>query len=178
MKGIVKVVTYCVVQGYNLNMTTNSSKIGIVSLGCPKALVDSERILSKLRAEGYELSGEYNGADLVGCFKYEPVKGALANEIEDIVPEEVKDERWHRFMEWQRRISVKRMMSKVGRTIEVIIDDVDDKGAMGRSHWDAPEIDGRVFLNGDTKLALGDIIEARVKDADDYDLWAIRTTGG
>ena len=116
--------------------------------------------------------------DRVGCFKYEPVKGALANEIEDIVPEEVKDERWHRFMEWQRRISVKRMMNKVGRTIEVIIDDVDDKGAMGRSHWDAPEIDGRVFLNGDTKLALGDIIEARVKDADNYDLWAIRTTGG
>ena len=116
--------------------------------------------------------------DRVGCFKYEPVKGALANEIEDIVPEEVKDERWHRFMEWQRRISVKRMISKVGRTIEVIIDDVDDRGAMGRSHWDAPEIDGRVFLNGDTKLALGDIIEARVKDADDYDRWAIRTTGG
>ena len=116
--------------------------------------------------------------DRVGCFKYEPVKGAPANEIKDIVPEEVKDERWHRFMEWQRRISVKRMMSKVGRTIEVIIDDVDDKGAMGRSHWDAPEIDGRVFLNGDTELALGDIVEARVEDADDYDLWAIRTAGG
>lgn len=81
-------------------------------------------------------------------------------------------------MEWQRRISAKRMMSKVGRTIEVIIDDVDDKGAMGRSHWDAPEIDGRVFLNGDTELALGDIVEARVEDADDYDLWAIRTAGG
>ncbi len=116
--------------------------------------------------------------DRVGCFKYEPVKGAPANEIKDIVPEEVKDERWHRFMEWQRRISAKRMMSKVGRTIEVIIDDVDDKGAMGRSHWDAPEIDGRVFLNGDTELALGDIVEARVEDADDYDLWAIRTAGG
>ena len=98
--------------------------------------------------------------------------------IKDIVPEEVKDERWHRFMEWQRRISAKRMMSKVGRTIEVIIDEVDDKGAMGRSHWDAPEIDGRVFLNGDTELALGDIVEARVEDADDYDLWAIRTAGG
>ena len=65
MKGIVKVVTHYVVQGYNLIMITHSSKIGIVSLDCPKALVDSERILSKLRAEGYELSGEYNGADLV-----------------------------------------------------------------------------------------------------------------
>jgi ribosomal protein S12 methylthiotransferase len=81
-------------------------------------------------------------------------------------------------MEWQRRISAERMVRKVGRKIEVIIDKVDDEGAMGRSHWDAPEIDGCVFLNGDTELALGDIIEAHVEEADDYDLWAIRMTGG
>tara|TARA_A100001037_G_scaffold296807_1_gene317837 strand:- start:153 stop:1535 length:1383 start_codon:yes stop_codon:yes gene_type:complete len=116
--------------------------------------------------------------DRVGCFKYEPVEGAPANKITDVVPDEVKDERWHRLMEWQRGISAKRMLGKVGHKIEVIIDEVNDEGAVGRSHWDAPEIDGSVFLNGDTDLALGDIIEARVEDADDYDLWATRSTGG
>jgi len=114
--------------------------------------------------------------DRVGCFKYEPVEGAPANDIADPVPENVKDERWHRFMEWQRRISEARMAAKVGRTIEVIVDVVDGEGAMCRSHWDAPEIDGSVFLNGDTDLSPGDIVEARVEHADDYDLWAIRTT--
>ncbi|MED5359502.1 MAG: 30S ribosomal protein S12 methylthiotransferase RimO, partial [Pseudomonadota bacterium] len=84
--------------------------------------------------------------------------------------------RWHRFMEWQRRISEARMAAKVGRTIEVIVDVVDGEGAMCRSHWDAPEIDGSVFLNGDTDLSPGDIVEARVEHADYYDLWAIRTT--
>ncbi|MED5574839.1 MAG: 30S ribosomal protein S12 methylthiotransferase RimO, partial [Pseudomonadota bacterium] len=63
-----------------------------------------------------------------------------------------------------------------GRTIEVIVDVVDGEGTMCRSHWDAPEIDGSVFLNGDTDLSPGDIVEARVEHADDYDLWAIRTT--
>ena len=65
MKGVAQVVTHRAIRGYNPGMTKGSPKIGIVSLGCPKALVDSERILSKLRAEGYELSGEYDGADLV-----------------------------------------------------------------------------------------------------------------
>ena len=114
--------------------------------------------------------------DRVGCFKYEPVKGALANEIEDIVPEEVKDERWHRFMEWQRRISEARMAAKIGRTIEVIIDETDAEGAIGRSHWDAPEIDGSVFLNGDSELQPGDLVKAQVENADDYDLWAMRVS--
>jgi ribosomal protein S12 methylthiotransferase len=112
--------------------------------------------------------------DRVGCFKYEPVEGAPANEIAEVVPDEVKDERWHRFMEWQRGISEKRIAAKVGRTIEVIIDEVDEEGAIGRSHWDAPEIDGSVFLNGDTELAPGDIVSAKVDHADDYDLWADR----
>jgi ribosomal protein S12 methylthiotransferase len=115
--------------------------------------------------------------DRVGCFKYEPVEGAPANEIAEMVLEEVKDERWHRFMEWQRGISEKRMAAKVGRTIEVIIDEVDEEGAIGRSHWDAPEIDGSVFLNGDTELAPGDIVSAKIDHADDYDLWADRVLG-
>ena len=114
--------------------------------------------------------------DRVGCFKYEPVAGAPANEIADPVTEDLKEERWHRFMEWQRRISEARMAAKVGRTIEVIVDETDDEGAIGRSHWDAPEIDGSVYLNGDTELQPGDIVRARVEHADDYDLWAVRVS--
>jgi len=115
--------------------------------------------------------------DRVGCFKYEQVEGAPANDIAEHVPEEVKEERWHRFMEWQRRISESRMAAKVGRTIQVIVDEVDAEGAIGRSHWDAPEIDGSVFLNGDSDLAPGDIVEAKVEHADDYDLWAVCVPG-
>jgi ribosomal protein S12 methylthiotransferase len=108
----------------------------------------------------------------VGCFKYEPVEGAKANEIPGAVPEEVKEERWHRFMAAQQDVSRDMLASRVGRTIDVIIDEVDDEGALGRSQWDAPEIDGSVFLNGETKVAPGDIVQARVEHADDYDLWA------
>ena len=86
----------------------------------------------------------------VGCFKYEPVEGAAANAIAGAVPEEVKEERWHRFMAAQQEVSRALMAAKVGRTIDVIIDEVDDEGAIGRSQWDAPEIDGSVFLNGAT----------------------------
>ncbi len=112
--------------------------------------------------------------DRVGCFKYEPVEGAPANEIAGTVPEELKEERWHRFMELQRLFSEESMSAKVGRTIEVIIDETDEEGAIGRSQWDAPEIDGSVFLNGDVDLQPGVIVNARVEHADAYDLWAIR----
>ena len=88
----------------------------------------------------------------VGCFKYEPVDGAAANAIAGAVPEEVKEERWHRFMAAQQEVSRELMAAKVGRTIDVIIDEVDEEGAIGRSQWDAPEIDGSVFLNGATGL--------------------------
>jgi ribosomal protein S12 methylthiotransferase len=108
----------------------------------------------------------------VGCFKYEPVEGAKANEIPGAVPEEVKEERWHRFMAAQQDVSRDMLASRVGRTIDVIIDEVDEEGALGRSQWDAPEIDGSVFLNGETKVAPGDIVQASVEHADDYDLWA------
>jgi ribosomal protein S12 methylthiotransferase len=110
----------------------------------------------------------------VGCFRYEPVAGAPANDIAAIVPDEVKEERWHRFMATAKEVSEKRLARIVGREIDVIIDEVDDEGALGRSQWDAPEIDGSVFLNGDTALKAGDIVKARVTNADDYDLWAER----
>ena len=109
----------------------------------------------------------------VGCFKYEPVDGAAANDLgADIVPDEVKDERWHRFMAAQQEVSRELMAARVGRTIDVIIDEVDAEGAIGRSKWDAPEIDGSVFLNGATGLKPGDIVQAPVTHADEYDLWA------
>jgi ribosomal protein S12 methylthiotransferase len=109
----------------------------------------------------------------VGCFKYEPVEGAAANGLgAEMVPDEVKAERWHRFMAAQQVVSAKLMAARVGKSIDVIIDEVDDDGAVGRSKWDAPEIDGSVFLNGATGLEPGDLVHARVTHADEYDLWA------
>ncbi|MDX2156371.1 MAG: 30S ribosomal protein S12 methylthiotransferase RimO [Hyphomicrobiaceae bacterium] len=108
----------------------------------------------------------------VGCFKYEPVEGAAANNLPDAVPEEVKEERWHRFMAAQQLVSAGVMAARVGREIDVLIDEVDEEGAIGRSAWDAPEIDGSVFLNGETAMKPGDMIRAKVAHADEYDLWA------
>jgi ribosomal protein S12 methylthiotransferase len=107
-----------------------------------------------------------------GCFKYEAVAGAKANELDGAVPEEVKEERWHRFMAAQKDVSGVLLQSKVGKVIDVLIDEVDEDGAIGRSKWDAPEIDGSVFLNGESGLKAGDIVRAKVTNADEYDLWA------
>ena len=110
--------------------------------------------------------------DRVGCFKYEPVAGAVANTIAGAVPDEVKEERWHRLMQAQQKISEEIMTARVGRTVQVLIDEVDEDGAVGRSIWDAPEIDGSVFLNGAEGLSPGDLLEAEIIAADAYDLWA------
>ena len=107
-----------------------------------------------------------------GCFKYEPVEGAVANAIEGAVPDEVKEERWHRFMAAQQKVSTEIMAARVGQQFQVLIDEVDDEGAIGRSPWDAPEIDGSVFLNGATGLKPGDLVPVTVVHADEYDLWA------
>lgn len=109
-----------------------------------------------------------------GCFKYEAVEGATANAIEGAVPEEVKEERWHRFMAAQKDVSSEILREKVGSTIDIIIDEVDEDGAIGRSKWDAPDIDGNVFLNGEADLKAGDIVRGKVVEADEYDLWAER----
>ncbi|MGE0848862.1 MAG: 30S ribosomal protein S12 methylthiotransferase RimO [Hyphomicrobiaceae bacterium] len=110
----------------------------------------------------------------VGCFKYEPVDGAPANALGPTVPEEVKEERWHRFMQAQQDVSLELMSAKVGQTIEVIVDEVGIEGAVARSKWDAPEIDGSVILEGAAGSALktGDVVRARITRADAYDLWA------
>lgn len=108
--------------------------------------------------------------DRVGCFKYEAVTGAKANDLPGAVPEEVKEERWHRFMQLQQGISAKRLARKVGRTIPVIIDDMGEDGFIGRSEGDAPEIDGIVHVQGEN-LKQGDIIQVKITDSDEYDLF-------
>jgi len=110
--------------------------------------------------------------DRVGAFKYEPVQGAPANDIAAPVPESVKEERWRRFMARAGAVSAKRLKRKVGRTIDVLIDAVGPEGAVGRSKWDAPEIDGRVHLPGETGRKAGEIVKARVIGADAHDLTA------
>lgn len=109
--------------------------------------------------------------DRVGCFKYEPVAGAPANELPGAVPEEVKQERWERFMATQQAISTRRLEAKIGSVVEVMIDEVVVEGAVGRTTADAPDIDGNIFLDDQTQLRPGDIVRARVEDADEYDLW-------
>ncbi|HEY2453947.1 MAG TPA: 30S ribosomal protein S12 methylthiotransferase RimO [Scandinavium sp.] len=112
--------------------------------------------------------------DRVGCFKYSPVEGATANELDGQVPEEMKEERWNRFMQLQQQISAERLQEKVGREIMVLIDEVDEEGAIGRSMADAPEIDGAVYLNGETRVKPGDVLRVKVEHADEYDLWGSR----
>ncbi|MGU5653868.1 30S ribosomal protein S12 methylthiotransferase RimO [Aeromonas allosaccharophila] len=110
--------------------------------------------------------------DRVGCFKYSPVEGALANELPDPVPEEVQEERFQRFMELQQQVSIRKLARKVGQEMTIIIDEVDEEGATGRSFADAPEIDGLVYLNGETGLKPGDMVKVRIDESDEYDLWA------
>jgi ribosomal protein S12 methylthiotransferase len=114
------------------------------------------------------------GINRAGCFKYEAVEGAKANALEGAVPDEVKEERWHRFMAAQKDVSSAQLESKVGSVIDVLVDEVDEEGAIARSKWDAPEIDGNVFLNGDVQAKPGDMLRVKVAAAGDYDLWAAR----
>ena len=111
--------------------------------------------------------------DRVGCFQYSPVEGAPANLLDAaIVPDDVKQDRWDRFMAHQQAISAARLQMKIGKEIEVLIDEVDEQGAVGRCFFDAPEIDGNVFIATDKDIKPGDKIMCRVTDADEYDLWA------
>ncbi|RRH75763.1 30S ribosomal protein S12 methylthiotransferase RimO [Falsigemmobacter faecalis] len=110
--------------------------------------------------------------DRVGAFKYENVAGARSNDLPDHVPEEVKEERYHRFMEKALAISAAKLEAKVGTTIQVIVDEVDEAGATCRTKGDAPEIDGNLFIDEDFEgLSTGDIVTVEVDEAGDYDLW-------
>ena len=110
--------------------------------------------------------------DRVGAFTYSAVDGATANELADHVPEDIKEQRLAKFMQTQALISTARLKMKVGKTIDVIIDEVDENGAIGRSKADAPEIDGLVYLNDETTHTVGDIVSVKVHASDEHDLWA------
>ncbi|MGQ0558997.1 MAG: 30S ribosomal protein S12 methylthiotransferase RimO [Sphingosinicella sp.] len=116
--------------------------------------------------------------DRVGAFRFEPVKGAAANDLAGAVPEEVKEERYARLMEKCAAISAAKLRAKVGATIEAIIDAVDPEtgGATGRSKADAPEIDGEVHLRDAGHLHPGDIVEVRVEDSDEHDMFGVAGT--
>ena len=109
--------------------------------------------------------------DRVGCFRFEPVQDADCNALDGHVPEEVKEERWHRFMQKQQEISRKRLQGKIGKTYDVLIDTVEPDGVIGRSHADAPEIDGVVHVSGKRKFIPGSIVKVKIDSADDYDLF-------
>ena len=112
--------------------------------------------------------------DRVGAFRFEPVEGAAANALPDHVPEEIKEERYARLMELTARISAEKLQAKIGRTLDVIIDAVDEEGgATGRSKADAPEIDGEVFLRDAGHLKQGDIVAVEIEDADEHDLYGV-----
>jgi ribosomal protein S12 methylthiotransferase len=109
----------------------------------------------------------------VGCFKYEDVEGARSNALEGQIPQDVKDERCARVMETQKQVSTDLLKTRVGREIEVLVDEVDEESATARSSWDAPEIDGCVFINGETELEPGDMLKVRIEHSDEYDLWGV-----
>jgi len=109
--------------------------------------------------------------DRVGCFQYSPVEGAPANALDGTVPDEVKQDRWDRFMAHQQAISASRLQQKIGREIDVLIDEVSDEGIVGRTSADAPEIDGCIYVDTEHTLKPGDIVKVRVTEADEYDLW-------
>ncbi len=109
--------------------------------------------------------------DRVGCFKYSPVDGATANEIATQISDEVKQERYDRFMQTQQVISANKMNAKIGSIIQVLVDEVDEEGAIARSQADAPEIDGLVYIPEGHNLIVGNFVEVKVFAADEYDLW-------
>ena len=111
--------------------------------------------------------------DRVGCFKFSPVEGAPATEMADQVPEEVKEERFHRFMQLQQEISAERLKQKIGQTLDVIVDEIDDEGIIGRTKSDAPEVDGLVYIENlsGTPVKVGEFIKVTITHSDEYDLW-------
>ena len=122
---------------------------------------DFEQLLSFLREARL---------DRVGCFKYSPVEGAQSNELDGQVDEQTKESRWHRVMQLQQEISEDKLEEKIGRTLDVLIDDVNEEIAIGRSYADAPEIDGVVQVYSNRALQVGDMVSVVIEEASEYDL--------
>ncbi|MBX6419530.1 MAG: 30S ribosomal protein S12 methylthiotransferase RimO [Nevskia sp.] len=143
---------------------------------CPDISVRSTFIVGfpgETEAEFQQLLDWLDAAQLdrVGCFKYSPVEGAAANALPDPVPEEIKEERYARFMEKQAAISANKLQAKVGKTLEVLIDEITPEGIVGRSFADAPEIDGKVYLRGGSSWRAGQRVRALIQRADTHDLY-------
>ena len=110
--------------------------------------------------------------DRVGCFKYENVNGARSNDLPNHLSEEVKEERWNRFMMKAQDISERKLKKKIGTIQDVIIDELDEDGAICRTKGDAPQIDGNLFIDKDFEnLKQGQIVNVKVDEASEYDLW-------
>jgi ribosomal protein S12 methylthiotransferase len=116
--------------------------------------------------------------DRVGAFAYSPVEGAKANELPGHIAPEVQQERLARLMLLQEEISEERLQRKIGKTITVLVDEVDEEGAIARSSADAPEIDGVVYIEDGRQLSVGDFVEVKVTDSDEHDLWAETVSSG
>ena len=150
---------------------------------CPELVIRSTFIVGfpgETEAEFQELLDFLVEAQLdrVGCFKYSEVEGAQANHLPDQIAEDVKQQRYERFMQTQQAISAARLQARVGNIMLVLIDEVDEEGAIGRTYADAPEIDGMVYLNGDMEVEPGDLVEVLIEHADEYDLWGTRIEPG
>lgn len=142
---------------------------------CPELAIRSTFIVGfpgETEADFQELLDFLEAAQLdrVGCFEYSPVQGAKANELPDPVPDEVKAERYHRFMQLQAKISEQKQKAKIGKVLTVLIDDVANGHAVGRSYADAPEIDGLVRIDHAGHLKVGDQVSVRIQSSDVYDL--------
>lgn len=147
---------------------------------CPEITVRSTFIVGfpgETEAEFQELLAFLKAAELdrVGCFQYSPVAGAKANELPNPVPEAVKQARWEEFMSVAAEISRNKLQRKIGKTLQVLVDEVDDEGAIARSSADAPEIDGKVYIRDGTTLRPGMWAQVLIEEADDYDLYGSTT---
>ncbi len=143
---------------------------------CPDITLRSTFIVGfpgETDADFEELLGflEIAQLDRVGCFQYSAVDGAAANELANPVAEELKQERWERFMATQQEISTQKLQAKIGQVVEVLVDEANVEQIVARSAADAPEIDGNVFIQPDRDVQAGDFIQVKIDDADEYDLY-------
>ncbi|MDC1256005.1 30S ribosomal protein S12 methylthiotransferase RimO, partial [bacterium] len=112
--------------------------------------------------------------DRVGCFKYSPVEGAKANDLPDHVADDVMEERLQRFMAVQAKISADKLQARIGQEYLILIDEVTELGAVGRSYMDAPEVDGKVYLSDEYDVKPGEQLWVQIIHADEHDVWGVR----
>ena len=144
---------------------------------CPDITIRSTFITGfpgETEAEFEELLSFLDEAQLdrVGAFAYSPVEGAAANALTGALPEAVREQRRQQLMEFQEDISTRRLEAKIDRTIQVLVDEVDEEGAVARSQGDAPDIDGLVYITDGQELEVGEIASVTVTDCDVHDLYA------